>query len=63
MLTEWQQAHLRVSCYVHPTPWELEASVIDQLKPPLNLDLNEAHTFHATLKAARAQLRKDAGKA
>lgn len=59
-LTDWMVAHLRVSWCEHPTPRDVEESIIHVLRPPLNVD-------HATgpvlelVKAARRHYYASAG--
>ncbi|NMM91838.1 hypothetical protein B2J88_47465 [Rhodococcus sp. SRB_17] len=52
-LTTWMHSHLRLSWCEHPTPATVEATVIEQWAPPLNV----AHTTgpaRAVVEAARA---------
>jgi hypothetical protein len=56
LLSEWQQLCLRVRWAPRLEPWQVEATVIESMKPPLNLAANKLHPFHATLSAARAAL-------
>jgi hypothetical protein len=58
MLSSWQREHLGLTWAVHPEPWRVEAEVIHELQPPLNLAQNASHPFHASLAAARARLRR-----
>ena len=53
-LTAWQFEHLLLTWAVTTEPWQIEAQVIADLKPPLNVDHNSAHVFCATIKQARA---------
>lgn len=59
-LTAWMTANLRVSWCEHPTPRDVEASIVGMLHPPLNVD-------HATgpsvvvIKAARRRYYQSAG--
>lgn len=59
-LTSWMEANLRVSWCEHPTPRDVESTIIERLVPPLNLD-------HATgpardqIKAARKHYYASAG--
>jgi hypothetical protein len=60
-LSEWQQAHLRVTWCEHTEPWKVEAGVIATMKPPMNLAENAAHPFSANMSAARRRFREAAG--
>ena len=59
-LTTWMTTNLRISWCEHPTPRDVEASLIGSLRPPLNVD-------HATgpsvvlIKAARRRYYESAG--
>ncbi len=61
-LSVWQREHLRVAWCTHDEPWAIEKTVIEQMKPPLNLAGNEAHAFRRTLTEARAALRSAAAR-
>lgn len=56
-LREWQAENLRLTWCERPAPWEIEGSVIGEMKPPLNAAGNSAHPFYATVKASRAAFR------
>ncbi len=60
-LSEWQQAHLRLTWCAHTEPWTVEAGVIATMTPPMNLAENAAHPFYATMSAARRRFRGAAG--
>lgn len=60
-LRDWQHENLRLTWALHPRPWEVEADVIAQLQPPLNLAGNTTHPFHGALSRARNRF-KAAGK-
>jgi hypothetical protein len=53
-LTAWMREHLSVAWAVHPAPWEVEAAVIEALRPPLNQADNSAHPLYAVVREARA---------
>lgn len=57
-LSTWQRENLWLSWQPRSEPWDIEAYVIAQLEPPLNLATNGAHPFYATVKSARARLRE-----
>ncbi|WP_213571514.1 GIY-YIG nuclease family protein [Rhodococcus sp. USK13] len=52
-LTAWMHAHLRVSWCEHPTPAAVEATVIEQWAPPLNV-AHASGPARALIEAARA---------
>jgi hypothetical protein len=56
-LTAWIGANLRVSWLEVPSPGDLEAALIAELRPPLNLEHNKAHPMYAHVKASRAAFR------
>ncbi|TYP88546.1 GIY-YIG nuclease family protein [Blastococcus xanthinilyticus] len=60
-VSEWMQAHLRVTWATHPDPKAVEGEVIAQLAPPLNQLHNKTHPSYRTIKAARAAYRASAG--
>jgi hypothetical protein len=59
-LTSWMEANLRVSWCRHPAPGEVEARIIEELAPPLNVD-HASGAARETIKAARARYRASAG--
>jgi hypothetical protein len=59
-LTQWVERSCAVTFAVVEQPWLYEAAVIEQLKPPLNLD-RSSHPFKATVQLQRAALRKVCG--
>lgn len=60
LLSKWLAQNAFVVWAVHPHPWEVEKSLIQQLSVPLNLNHNQAHPFHAALKAIRRNARAEA---
>ena len=54
-LTRWQDEHLRIAWCEQASPWAIERAVVHELEPPLNVDFNAGHSFHAAIKAARAE--------
>jgi hypothetical protein len=52
----WMEANAFVTWVEHPVPWEIEATLIRELRPSLNLADNSAHPFRERL----AQIRKHA---
>lgn len=62
-LSVWQAKHLLVSWVVHPTPWSVEAGVIEQLHAPMNRAANGAHPFYGAMGHARAAFRAAASSA
>ena len=59
-LSAWQGANLALTWAVRQRPWEVEADVIALMQPPLNLATNAAHSFHGTVREARAAFRQRA---
>ena len=59
-LRDWQYDNLRLTWCERDQPWEVEHSVIEAMKPPLNSAGNSSHPFYATVKAKRAAFRADA---
>lgn len=53
-LTAWMHTHLRVSWCLHPNPADVEASVIEQWAPPLNVAHTTVGTVLDVITAARA---------
>jgi hypothetical protein len=41
----------------HSRPWELEQVLLKKLALPLNIDGNDHHQFHSTLRACRRAAR------
>lgn len=56
-LSEWQQANLALTWCEVPEPWTVEAAVIAEMSPPMNLAANGGHPFQATMSAARQGFR------
>lgn len=59
-LTEWMVKHLHVSWSEHPTPRDVEESIIQTLWPPLNVDHASGPALHI-VKAARQNYYASAG--
>lgn len=57
VLSHWTQDNAKVSWLVTAEPWTVEATLIQKLVLPLNLDQNGAHPFASTLSALRKQCR------
>lgn len=55
-LRDWMESNLQVAWLAFPEPWTVEAPLIEQMQPPLNLSHNHNHPFHSDLRAARACL-------
>ena len=55
-LKTWMETNLQVAWVAIPEPWSVEAALIQKLQPPLNVNANQNHPFHPTLRAARACL-------
>ncbi|MFE5708026.1 GIY-YIG nuclease family protein [Rhodococcus koreensis] len=53
-LTAWMHTHLRLSWCPHPTPADVEATVIGQWAPPLNIAHTTPGPVLAVITAARA---------
>ncbi|MDX3749563.1 GIY-YIG nuclease family protein [Streptomyces sp. AK08-02] len=60
-LTDWMYRHLTLTWAEHPDPSPVEAALISQLGPPLNLDGARQGTVHDQVKAARAAYYASAG--
>jgi GIY-YIG catalytic domain-containing protein len=56
-LSAWQATNLLVQWTRFADPWEIEADVVDVMRPPLNRDHNERHEFYSKVGAARAHFR------
>jgi hypothetical protein len=59
-LSAWQQSNLLITWHAVANPWELEAGVIAELRPTLNLDDNAEDSFFAELKKLRQVFRASA---
>jgi hypothetical protein len=59
-LTDWMTTNLRVSWCQHPTPRDVEAAIIEMLRPPLNID-HASGTAREVVKAARRAYYASAG--
>ena len=59
-LTTWIERSCGVTFSITEQPWELEAAVILQLNPPLNLDRG-THPFRLHVKERRAALKRHCG--
>lgn len=55
-LSDWMEANAFVTWVEHPVPWEIEAMLIRELRPSLNLADNSDHPFCEQL----AKIRKHA---
>jgi hypothetical protein len=53
-------ANARVSWYAHPSPWELETELIENLRLPFNIEGNREHSFYSALQLARTEALKRA---
>jgi hypothetical protein len=54
-LSDWMRENLLLTWAVHPSPWEVEAAVIERMQPPLNQADNGAHPLYAVVREARAR--------
>ena len=59
-LSDWMGENAFVCWLEHPTPWDVESLLINELLPPLNLAANKSHPFCAQLSGLRAQARSRA---
>jgi hypothetical protein len=59
-LSQWMDENARVVWKVCKEPWKLEKQLIVAVNLPLNLDLNNAHTFFPALFALRRAARVNA---
>ena len=60
LLSEWMEKNAFVSWLEHSSPWTLEAGVIRELRPPLNLAENASHPYYIRLSAVRLDARNRA---
>jgi len=56
-LTAWMDANLRVQWVRVLEPWDIEAQIVREMRPPLNRTHNQAHPFYKELGAARKRFR------
>ena len=59
-LSEWMAEKLRLTWAEHPEPWTVEAALIAELEPPLNLADNAADPLHGFVSEARKRWRDGA---
>jgi hypothetical protein len=59
-LSEWQAENLAVQWCVCEEPWSVEPAVVAAMAPPMNLEHNRGHAFHATISARRSDFRRAA---
>lgn len=59
-LADWQREHLHVQWVECPQPWDAEMAVVHAMRPPLNREHNQGHTFYNAVGAARDALRASA---
>src|SRR5262249_9665655 len=57
-LSEWMHANALVTWLEHPAPWEIEPDLIARFQPPLNLQGNRQHAFHARLSELRSAAKR-----
>ncbi len=57
-LNEWLDENSRVTFIECEEPWLYEASLIQQLDLPMNLEHNKQHPFYVTMKKVRSDARK-----
>jgi hypothetical protein len=57
-LSEWMGQHARVVWCACSEPWLFEATLLNQLVLPLNLDANQRSAFHEALSRVRADARR-----
>ncbi len=56
-LSTWQAKNLRCQWIAASEPWNFEAGVIAEMRPPLNRDYNHSHPFYPEVGRARARYR------
>jgi hypothetical protein len=56
-VSAWIKEHARIVWVEHPSPWEVEQTIIKEFSPPLNLKDNPDNAFAATLSLARKNAR------
>ena len=54
-LSAWMAEHARVAILEHPAPWEIEPTLINAVRVPLNIDHNAAHPYYPLNRALRAE--------
>jgi len=59
-LSEWMADNAFVTWIVQPDPWNWERALIEAARPPLNLDGNSNHPFHAMLTSIKSDCRNAA---
>jgi len=52
-LTTWMNTNLRVQWVRVPEPWDIEAEIVREMRPPLNRTHNQEHPFYKQLGVAR----------
>jgi hypothetical protein len=52
-LSGWMAENAFVGWVEHPSPWNIEDVLVQELRPPLNLKRNRAHPFYSELSAIR----------
>jgi hypothetical protein len=57
VLSDWMERNAFVCWLEHPTPWEIEPTLIRELRPPLNLAENSHHPFCERLSRIRSEAR------
>jgi hypothetical protein len=49
VLSKWIDDHAKITWTPHDHPWDIEAQLIQALKPPLNIKGNTSHPFKKSL--------------
>ena len=60
LIDEWLNKNARIAYLVDEEPWIDKVEMIKELNLPLNIEHNQEHTFYATLKKLRLDVKKDA---
>ena len=59
-LSAWLQRCARVAWVTLDEPWNVERQLVQGVDLPLNLEFNQDHPFHTTLREVRARARHQA---
>ena len=54
-LDKWMEENAFVCCFKHPSPWDVEATMLEALPLPLNIQDNAHHPFSRELRRLRKE--------
>jgi hypothetical protein len=60
IISDWMSKNAFVTWLINDTPWEVEKELIRSICLPLNLQGNDTHPFHQSLKAIRKICKEEA---